>query len=44
MIGSGAWKDMDISNYITCDDYDGKNGPKRKGLDFKDFISKVIYS
>lgn len=35
--GSGI-RDM---QYITCDDYDGKNTPKRSKLDLKSYWNKV---
>lgn len=41
MLADGAWKRMNMSNYITCDDYDGKNAPKRIGLNMKNYFTKV---
>lgn len=37
MISDGAWQDTE---YITCDEYDGKNRPARKNFDLKKYISK----
>lgn len=42
MLAEGAWKRLNMSDYITCDDYDGKNAPKRTGLDLKSYFTKVI--
>lgn len=42
MIGEGAWpRDL---QYISCDDYDGKNTPPRNGLDLKKYLTKVLAS
>ncbi|CAH0553819.1 unnamed protein product [Brassicogethes aeneus] len=41
MIGEGAWKRNNVTNYVTCDEYDGKNSPKRRGLDLKKYFNKV---
>lgn len=41
MIADGAWKRNNVTNYITCDDYDGKNKPKRRGLNIKKYFNKV---
>lgn len=41
MIAAGAWKDNEASKFITCDDYDGKNTPKRTGLDLKKYFNKM---
>lgn len=39
MIAEGGWpKDM---QYISCDDYDGKNTPPRQGLNLKKYMMKV---
>lgn len=39
MINDGSWpKNM---QYITCDDYDGKNTPERSGLDLRKYFTKV---
>lgn len=40
MIADGVWKRNNATNYITCDDYDGKNTPKRTGLNLKKYFSK----
>lgn len=42
MLADGAWKRLNVTNYITCDDYDGKNSPKRIGLNLKNYFNKVI--
>lgn len=41
MLADGAWKRLNATNYITCDDYDGKNSPKRIGLNLKSYFNKV---
>lgn len=40
MVADGVWKRNDASNYTTCDDYDGKNTPKRIGLNIKKYFNK----
>jgi ionotropic glutamate receptor len=40
MIADGAWKRNNATNYITCDEYDGKNSPKRIGLNLKKYFNK----
>lgn len=42
MIGDGAW--LRNMTYITCDDYDGKNSPKRVGLNLKKYLGKVRHN
>lgn len=41
MLADGAWKRLNATNFITCDDYDGKNSPKRIGLNLKNYFNKV---
>lgn len=41
MIADGAWKRNNVTNYITCDDYNGKNSPKRVGLNLKRYFNQV---
>lgn len=41
-MADGAWKRLNDTNYITCDDYDGKNAPKRTGLNLKSYFNKVL--
>lgn len=40
LIADGSWKRNNITEYITCDDYDGKNSPKRFGLDLRKYFAK----
>ncbi|KAJ8982944.1 hypothetical protein NQ317_005259 [Molorchus minor] len=42
MISDGAWIKHNATNYITCDDYDGKNSPKRVGLSLKKYFNKGV--
>ncbi|XP_074039015.1 ionotropic receptor 25a isoform X1 [Leptinotarsa decemlineata] len=41
MISDGIWKNS-VTNYITCDDYNGDNSPNREGLNLKKYFSKEI--
>nr|ALR72535.1 ionotropic receptor IR6 [Colaphellus bowringi] len=38
MISDGVWKS--VTNYITCDDYNTENVPKRNGLNLKKYFNK----
>ncbi|CAH1971639.1 unnamed protein product [Acanthoscelides obtectus] len=40
MISDGAWKKNNVTKYITCDDYNGHNSPKRIGLSLRKYLSK----
>lgn len=40
MIADGAWKRLNVTGYITCDDYDGKNAPRRAGLNLKGYFGR----
>ncbi|CAG9857523.1 unnamed protein product [Phyllotreta striolata] len=40
LIADGVWKNA-MGDYITCDDFNGNNAPKRKGLDLKKYLNKV---
>ncbi|KAJ8960481.1 hypothetical protein NQ318_013765 [Aromia moschata] len=40
MISDGAWIKHNATSYITCDDYDGKNSPKRAGLSIRKYFNK----
>lgn len=35
MISNGNWKKSNVTNYISCDAYNGDNTPKRYGLVLK---------
>ncbi|XP_056631910.1 ionotropic receptor 25a [Diorhabda sublineata] len=39
MIADGVWKNA-VTDYITCDDYNGNNSPKRVDLDLKKYFNK----
>ncbi|CAG9835987.1 unnamed protein product [Diabrotica balteata] len=39
LIADGVWKNA-VTNYITCDEYNGNNSPKRIGLDLKKYFNK----
>lgn len=41
MITDGSWQKTNATNFITCDEYDGKNVPKRVGLDLETAFKKV---
>lgn len=36
----GAWQRNNVTNHITCDDYDGHNSPKRIGLNLRKYFNK----
>ncbi|VEN36910.1 unnamed protein product, partial [Callosobruchus maculatus] len=40
MISDGAWRKNNVTKYITCDDYNGNNSPKRIGLSLRKYLSK----
>ncbi|RZC36456.1 glutamate receptor ionotropic, kainate 2, partial [Asbolus verrucosus] len=40
MIADGAWKRNNATSYITCDEYDGNNTPRRIGLNLKKYFNK----
>lgn len=40
MVADGVWRQNDGTNYTTCDDYDGKNTPKRIGFNIKKYFNK----
>ncbi|XP_045465403.1 ionotropic receptor 25a-like [Harmonia axyridis] len=42
MISDGSWQKTNATNFITCDDYDGKNAPKRIGLDLENALKKEL--
>lgn len=41
MISSGEWSKSDVTNYITCDAYNGENTPKRYGLKLRNALELV---
>lgn len=40
MLMDGAWQRNNVTNYITCDDFDGNNSPKRIGLNLRKYFNK----
>ncbi|KAL3278030.1 hypothetical protein HHI36_013371 [Cryptolaemus montrouzieri] len=42
MLSDGSWKKTNVTNFITCDEYDGKNAPKRVGLDLASAFKKEL--
>ncbi|XP_060526726.1 ionotropic receptor 25a isoform X2 [Cylas formicarius] len=40
MLTDGSWKKNNVTNFVTCDDYDEKNSPKRYGLELKKYLEK----
>ncbi|XP_050303158.1 ionotropic receptor 25a isoform X2 [Anthonomus grandis grandis] len=40
MLQDGAWKKNNVTNYITCDDYEPKNSPKRFNLNLRSYLQK----
>nr|UTN00863.1 ionotropic receptor [Semanotus bifasciatus] len=42
MISDGALTKHNVTSYISCDDYDGKNSPKRVGLNLKKYFNKDV--
>lgn len=41
MIANGDWKKNNVTNYISCDAYNGDNTPKRFGLMLKRAVEQV---
>nr|WJJ63356.1 ionotropic receptor 25a [Pachyrhinus yasumatsui] len=40
MLLDGSWKKNNVTNYVTCDDYEPKYSPKRFNLDLRSYLQK----
>ncbi|XP_076257962.1 ionotropic receptor 25a [Rhynchophorus ferrugineus] len=40
MLSDGSWKKNNVTNYITCDDYEPKYSPKRFNLNLRSYLQK----
>lgn len=41
MLLDGSWKKNNVTNYVTCDDYEPKYSPKRFNLNLRSYLQKV---
>lgn len=41
MLLDGSWKKNNVTNYVTCDDYEPKISPKRFNLNLRSYLQKV---
>ncbi|XP_066245582.1 ionotropic receptor 25a-like [Euwallacea similis] len=40
MLLDGSWKKNNVTNFVTCDDYEPKNSPKRFNLNLRSYLQK----
>ncbi|XP_066145499.1 ionotropic receptor 25a-like [Euwallacea fornicatus] len=40
MLLDGSWKRNNVTNFVTCDDYEPKNSPKRFNLNLRSYLQK----